>query len=330
MFMLKLHSCIFNFQNSTQKKIFKPKTKHFDELRAMIIIKIKFGETIRRLAVESAITFKTLKRFCIDMFDELNENTPFEITYIDDENDIISIGSDVELKEAFRLLESNNEGTITFTIQTKEKAKPQKQVLPLLKVSEEEKVDNNSIESDLKKLEEIEKNLKKVSEQVNSFSSEDSGSDIKKTVKEIIETIGQKLKQLASVIDEKIIDPVSKAAKLTLEEFRIEIQKLKEDILKLKYQIKQSIEDKQIKETIKKSEEKVEKKVEEYVTEKPEEEVEEEKKVTEPEEINCSVVMCDLAKLEEMGFMDRKLNLELLAKHPNNLDAVVLELLNRS
>jgi len=308
----------------------------------MIIIKIRFGETIRRLAVESAITFNTLKRFCIDMFDELKDDRSFDITYIDDENDVISIGSDVELSEAFRLLAANNESTLTLTIQSKGSTKPQKKVLNLLKVnkddieikkeevqkSQNENIDANEIE--LRKLEEIVENLNKAVEQANIFTKEEeSESDIKSTVKEIIESIGQKLKQLASVIDEKIFDPISKAAKSTLEEFQNEIQKLKEDILKLKQQIKQSLEDKPSCKSAEKSVNNSE--TEKCVNEKSKEEklAEEKEKIAEQEEVNCSVVMCDLERLEEMGFMDRKLNLELLAKHPNNLDAVVLELLNR-
>lgn len=302
----------------------------------MIIIKIKLDDTIRRLAVESAITFKTLKRFCLDMFDELSNDKLFDITYIDDDNDIISIGSDIELLEAFRLLEASKETSFTFTIQRnntkpikreknctievphEEVEIPKEFKLAEPKVEEEEeenikqeekekiqineeKMEEKCQDIDMKTLESIEENLRLVSEQVSKFSENDTSSEFGNTFKEIIETIGNKLKQIASVIDEKILDPLSKAAKSTLEDFQNEIQKLKEDILKMKMQMKESLPSKK--------------------------EKEEKKSI---EEINCDIVMCDLGKLEEMGFMDRKLNLQLLAKYPNNLDAVILELLNHS
>lgn len=292
---------------------------------------------MRRLAVEGPISFNTLKRFCIDMFDELEEDQ-FEITYIDDENDTISIGSNVELEEAFRISEKLKETSISFSLQKKDKEKTVKKTItyspesksvihtnkssdldfekavadlePEENVQEEESnvmniEDPINMDIDLKTLESIEESLRKVSEQVNSFQE---APDFGSKFKDIIEALSNKIKMITSTIDEKIFIPLSKAARNTIEEFQRDLRKLKEDILNYKNQIadvKPKSTPKQM-ENIKKD------------------------ALKKQEEDNCSVVMNDLAHLEEMGFMNRKLNLEILAKHPNNLNAAVMELLSRT
>lgn len=57
----------------------------------------------RRLPREDIPTFNSLIKVCRKIF-RIEKSQKLIITYIDDDNDIISIGSDSELVEAFRQL----------------------------------------------------------------------------------------------------------------------------------------------------------------------------------------------------------------------------------
>lgn len=86
----------------------------------MIIIKITYGNTTRRLAVDDILSFKTLQKFCLDMFKDLTEDQ-IQLTYIDSECDIISICSDMELQEAVRQLEYSDPKVLRLFIGYDEK-----------------------------------------------------------------------------------------------------------------------------------------------------------------------------------------------------------------
>jgi len=64
----------------------------------VLVLKIKFGEDTRRLTVESAPTFAQLVVLLKQLFPNLHE--PFQVKYEDEDKDLITITTDVELKES--------------------------------------------------------------------------------------------------------------------------------------------------------------------------------------------------------------------------------------
>jgi next-to-BRCA1 protein 1 len=63
----------------------------------VLVLKIKFGEDTRRLTVESAPTFAQLLVLVKQLFPNLQE--PFQVKYEDEDRDLITITTDLELKE---------------------------------------------------------------------------------------------------------------------------------------------------------------------------------------------------------------------------------------
>jgi len=63
----------------------------------VLVLKIKFGEDTRRLTVESAPTFAQLVVLVKQLFPNLHE--PFQVKYEDEDRDLITITTDLELKE---------------------------------------------------------------------------------------------------------------------------------------------------------------------------------------------------------------------------------------
>jgi len=64
----------------------------------VLVLKIKFGDDVRRLSVEHAPSFQQLTALLTQLFPSLRE--PFQIKYVDDDQDQITITSDLELKES--------------------------------------------------------------------------------------------------------------------------------------------------------------------------------------------------------------------------------------
>jgi hypothetical protein len=67
----------------------------------MTILKIKFNDDVRRITLENAPTFAELQGILRDLFRSLPEN--FVVKYTDEEEDLVSMCSDLELKEAFEI-----------------------------------------------------------------------------------------------------------------------------------------------------------------------------------------------------------------------------------
>jgi hypothetical protein len=68
----------------------------------MFVIKLQYGDDIRRVTVEKSLSVKELTDLAKSLFrDNLQE--PYALKYKDDEGDLITIVSDRELEEAFRL-----------------------------------------------------------------------------------------------------------------------------------------------------------------------------------------------------------------------------------
>jgi len=67
----------------------------------MVLAKIKFGETLRRVSLDDAsLTYNGLRQL-LNALNNQTLPTDFHIKYLDDENDHITISNDLELKEAF-------------------------------------------------------------------------------------------------------------------------------------------------------------------------------------------------------------------------------------
>lgn len=159
----------------------------------------------------------------------------------------------------------------------------------------------NDADKDLTIFESIEEKIQSAATVVSGFVD---SLELESKFRDIIDSVGQKLKQASSSLDEKIIEPLSKIAKVKVHELKEELDKLGVELRKIKLQLKEDLS-KATKGICSKDN-----------NPKP------------VEEISENVVLSDLNKLEDMGFVDRKRNLELLEKHPNNLSAVINDLLN--
>jgi len=68
----------------------------------MLVLKIKFEEDTRRLTLESAPNFTGLVALLKNLFPNIRE--PFQIKYMDEDNDLITITNDLELKESLNIV----------------------------------------------------------------------------------------------------------------------------------------------------------------------------------------------------------------------------------
>lgn len=82
------------------------------------VIKLQFQNDIRRVTVEKVPSFTELTELAKTLFENSLPST-FIVKYKDDEGDSISVGSDRELTEAFRVL--GQQGVIRFTLAASEK-----------------------------------------------------------------------------------------------------------------------------------------------------------------------------------------------------------------
>jgi len=64
----------------------------------VLVLKIKYGEDVRRLTVEHAPSFQQLTVLIKQLFNNLKEQ--FQVKYTDEDNDLITVTNDAELKEA--------------------------------------------------------------------------------------------------------------------------------------------------------------------------------------------------------------------------------------
>lgn len=281
----------------------------------MLIIKITYQDTTRRLAIDDVLSFDTLKKFCQDMFQNLKEER-MTLTYIDNENDVISICSDLELAEAIRQLGHSDPKVLRIFIgnpDLKSKNHCQQAVNDknshffgddindmFDKPRENQKVEGSNVE-DSTIFESIEEKLQSAAKVVACFVD---SLEIETKFKDVVESVGQNLKQASSSLDEKILEPLSKFAKIKVHELREEIDKLGAELKKIQSQLKDDLA-----------------KVSNLgrCVRLDQEAVREPTNVCAPSE--------DLLKLEEMGFLDRQKNLELLEKHPNDLGGVIDDLL---
>lgn len=79
----------------------------------MIVIKLTYKNVTRRLPRQDIPSFNSLIQVCRNLF-RIEKSQQVMITYIDSDNDIISIGSDSELIEAFRQLSPSSSALKLF------------------------------------------------------------------------------------------------------------------------------------------------------------------------------------------------------------------------
>ena len=74
-------------------------------IKNMTSIKIIWQDDTRRVSASTINTFRDLQRSCLRKFKGSGLETPFSLKYFDEDGDQITIGSDEELEEAFRVSE---------------------------------------------------------------------------------------------------------------------------------------------------------------------------------------------------------------------------------
>lgn len=72
----------------------------------MVVLKIKFGDDTRRVSFEGVASFASL----VSLVKQLFPNTPesFRVKYLDDDGDLVTISTDIELKEALSVAQDKN------------------------------------------------------------------------------------------------------------------------------------------------------------------------------------------------------------------------------
>ena len=81
-----------------------------------VTLKLIFGDDRRRARVPSTdgFTFAALEKLVLASFPEVNE--PITIQYVDDEDEVITVATDVELAEAFRVASEEGRKVLRITV----------------------------------------------------------------------------------------------------------------------------------------------------------------------------------------------------------------------
>lgn len=82
----------------------------------MFVLKFYFNNDIRRIALSEQVPFSTLIAFVKDLFASNPLPEKFVFKYVDNENDVITVTSDEELLEAFRISAKQAPSLIKFEV----------------------------------------------------------------------------------------------------------------------------------------------------------------------------------------------------------------------
>lgn len=88
----------------------------------MVVLKIKFEEDTRRVSFEGSQTFSSLLSLLGQIFPNLPKNV--RVKYLDDDEDLVTISTDIELKEALTVASGKNVLRLYLSVDEK-KAEPQ-------------------------------------------------------------------------------------------------------------------------------------------------------------------------------------------------------------
>jgi len=106
----------------------------------MLVVKLQFGQDIRRVTIEKAVTLIELTDLARSLFKDTLPPS-FILKYKDDEGDFITVASDRELEEAFRLFKE--QGILRIMV-NELKNEPKKTSSP--KVSQEQKQERSPLD----------------------------------------------------------------------------------------------------------------------------------------------------------------------------------------
>lgn len=102
----------------------------------VLVLKIKYGEDTRRITVEHVPNFQQLVALLKQLFPNLED--PFQVKYTDEDQDMITVTSDLELKESVNVasITQSSLGSpvlrlFVFSLHPKVNATPEKQEVPL-------------------------------------------------------------------------------------------------------------------------------------------------------------------------------------------------------
>ncbi|KAL6073065.1 Next to BRCA1 protein 1 protein, variant 2 [Balamuthia mandrillaris] len=86
-----------------------------------VAVKAKYGDDLRRVTVEDAITLEELHALLLSVFGPL---PPFSLKYEDEEGDLVSISSDVEVTEALNLASQRQNNTLRLFLSDQQRTAP--------------------------------------------------------------------------------------------------------------------------------------------------------------------------------------------------------------
>jgi hypothetical protein len=70
-------------------------------------LKLSYQNILRRLPIQETLTYEELKNYSKQLFPQLNEielTNELQFAWVDDENDCVTISSNLELEEAIRVM----------------------------------------------------------------------------------------------------------------------------------------------------------------------------------------------------------------------------------
>jgi hypothetical protein len=82
----------------------------------MFVLKLYYNNEIRRIALSEKVSFSTLTNLVKELFSSSKLLGNFVLKYLDNEEDVITVASDQELSEAFRLAQETKPAIIKFQV----------------------------------------------------------------------------------------------------------------------------------------------------------------------------------------------------------------------
>jgi len=312
----------------------------------MFILKISHESDLRRIALQSLPTFEILSGMVQNMF--AFEGSP-SIFYIDDEGDEIILKTDLELSEAFRLC--SQEEPVVLRLYARgvviEEMQSSTQPLPSPAPASDEPVSQ-----DLLVLSNLQLQFERVMSVITEFFADDVQHhfvECKGMFETVVRSCDEQFKVASGKCQEQFQTLKTMVADLHSFNFEQQIKKLKDEFMRLTSQLRSRLLPAQPSPPV--AQEAAEAVTTEVHPIQPSEPVsppivvsndfapiypslmreEEKKELAASSEMSASLppdaALRDLALLEGMGFLNRKKNLELLAKHKGDVVSVVEALL---
>jgi next-to-BRCA1 protein 1 len=96
----------------------------------VLVLKVKLGEDTRRITVENVPTYSELVRLCEKLFSM--STTSFAVKYVDDDEDMVTMSSDIELQEALNVIKQQGTNVLRLflSVETKKTTESPKPATP--------------------------------------------------------------------------------------------------------------------------------------------------------------------------------------------------------